>query len=138
MEPKKAVTTKCIEKEYVQHIIGQADVNLVMDSSPLIRAVSSKFELNKIGDEEEDDLKKKLNKIEIKKVVMLTFAQDGYELALKVAERIRNLGLGFGVLILEENAEELKLCPEAIYRWYQEVKKKNSNYFKNVYSFLFN
>lgn len=56
------------------------------------------------------------------KTVLLTFAQDGYELAKQVARQIRSLNLGIGVLILEENREELEFCGESIYRWYQEVK----------------
>ena len=58
----------------------------------------------------------------MRKYVMLTFAEDGYELAKKVAARIRSLPhLGIGVLILEENRNELEFCTESIYRWYQEV-----------------
>ena len=55
------------------------------------------------------------------KTVILTFAQDGYQLAKQVATQIRSLNLGIGVLILEENREELEFCSESIYRWYQEV-----------------
>lgn len=57
----------------------------------------------------------------IRKTFLLTFAQDGYELAKQVAQQIRNLNLGLGVLILEENEDELEFNSESIYRWYQEV-----------------
>ena len=61
------------------------------------------------------------------KTVLLTFAQDGYQLAKQVATQIRSLNLGIGVLILEENREELEFCSESIYRWYQEVGHNSIN-----------
>ena len=56
-----------------------------------------------------------------KKTVLLTFAQDGRELAYEVAHEIRSLDLGIGVVILEENEAEMDACSESIYRWFLEV-----------------
>ena len=67
---------------------------------------------------EKDSEKKKMK---YSKTVLLTFTQDGYEIAQQVARQIRSLNLGIGVLILEENRDELEFCGESIYRWYQEV-----------------
>ena len=75
------------------------------------------------------DLKQKnannSDKSKLKKTVMLTFAQDGREIAYQVAERIRSLNLGIGVLILEENEDEMDSCSDSIYRWFLEVLKQN-------------
>ena len=60
-------------------------------------------------------------KKKLKKIFLLTFAQDGRELAYKVARQIRRLDLGIGVLIVEENEEEMNACSESIYRWFLEV-----------------
>ena len=69
----------------------------------------------------ENKLQNDFNKKKYKKTVLLTFTQDGYEIANQVALQIRSSNLGIGVLILEENRDELEFCGESIYRWYQEV-----------------
>jgi hypothetical protein len=71
---------------------------------------------NKLQNDSKGSDKKKY-----KKTVLLTFTQDGYEIANQVARQIRSSNLGIGVLILEENRDELEFCGESIYRWYQEV-----------------
>nr|CAH0101877.1 unnamed protein product [Daphnia galeata] len=53
-------------------------------------------------------------KMKYSKTVLLTFTQDGYEIAQQVARQIRSLNLGFGVLILEENRDELEFCGEKV------------------------
>lgn len=67
------------------------------------------------------DLEASSNSKKCVKTVLLTFAQDGYDLAKQVACQIRSLNLGIGVVVLEENSDELEFCPESIYRWFHEV-----------------
>lgn len=62
--------------------------------------------------------KKKKNK---SKVVLLTFADDGHELAMAAAEAFRNATPSVGVLILERNKEQLQTSSTAIHRWFNEV-----------------
>jgi hypothetical protein len=93
-------------------ISGEADPenlkSVPLGSSPL--PIENNFQ--------KDSEKKKMK---YSKTVLLTFTQDGYEIAQQVARQIRSLNLGIGVLILEENRDELEFCGESIYRWYQEV-----------------
>ena len=90
--------------EIVGSFVGEADV-ANLESTPVLCNTSLS---------QTDSGKKKL-----KKVVLLTFAQDGRELAYEVTREIRHLGIG--VLILEENEEEMDACSESIYRWFLEV-----------------
>ena len=92
--------------EIVGSFVGEADV-ANLESTPVLCYTSLS---------QTDSGKKKL-----KKTVLLTFAQDGRELAYKVAREIRRLDLGIGVLILEENEGEMDACSESIYRWFLEV-----------------
>lgn len=105
-----ALMSSSSEDEMVVRVEGQPDMpNL--ESSPFVMMGSS-------------PPTKELSPTRIRKYVMLTFAQDGYELAKEVAALARTSlsHLGLGILILEENREELEFCTESIYRWYQEVK----------------
>ncbi|EFX82465.1 hypothetical protein DAPPUDRAFT_302514 [Daphnia pulex] len=95
-------------------ITGEGDPEN-LKSVPLGSSLSPPLE-NKLQIDSNGSDKKKY-----KKTVLLTFTQDGYEIANQVARQIRSSNLGIGVLILEENRDELEFCGESIYRWYQEV-----------------
>ncbi len=100
-------------------VVGEADsdnLKSVPVSSSVLAAVNRNI-VDHCGSAVIGDVVKK----NYMKTVLLTFAQDGYELANQVARQIRSLNLGIGVLILEENREELEFCGESIYRWYQEA-----------------
>jgi hypothetical protein len=85
-------------------ISGEADPenlkSVPLGSSPL--PIENNFQ--------KDSEKKKMK---YSKTVLLTFTQDGYEIAQQVARQIRSLNLGIGVLILEENRDELEFCGES-------------------------
>lgn len=95
-------------------ITGESDTEN-LKSIPLGSSVALK--VNHIS----SDKTKSSDKKNLIKTILLTFTQDGYDLAKDIAGQIRSLNLGIGVLILEENRDELEFCSESIYRWYQEV-----------------
>ena len=92
--------------EIVGSFVGEADV-ANLESAPVLCNTSLSQTVS--------------GKKKLKNTVLLTFAQDGRELAYKVAREIRRLDLGICVLILEENEEEMDACSESIYRWFLEV-----------------
>lgn len=100
-----------LDSGIIGSIVGEADVGN-LECSPFRRSDSSLSQTKSL-DEKKD--------VKCKKTVLLTFAQDGYELAKEVARRIRNLNIGIGVVILEENSDELDYCCDNIYRWFLEV-----------------
>lgn len=91
--------------EIVGNFVGEADVGNLESEPVLLKSSDTIYS----------------GKNKLKKTVLLTFAQDGRELAFKVAREIRSLDLGIGVVILEENEEEMDACSESIYRWFLEV-----------------
>lgn len=104
-----------LDSGIVGSIVGEADVGN-LECAPFPRSHSSLSQGNSLL---VDPNKKE---VKLKKAVLLTFAQDGYEIAKEVARQIRNLNLGIGVLILEENRDELDYCCDNIYRWFLEVR----------------
>ncbi|KAI9563518.1 hypothetical protein GHT06_010981 [Daphnia sinensis] len=95
-------------------ITGEGDPEN-LQSVPLGSSIPS------VANHKASENKQSCGKKKLTKTVLLTFTQDGYDLAKNVAFQIRSLNLGIGVLILEENRDELEFCSESIYRWYQEV-----------------
>lgn len=94
----------------VLHIVGEEDP----ESSDLLQAIPTNVSLKY----DTDGQKKK----RYTKTILLTFAQDGYELAKKVAQQMRSLNLGLGILILEEHRDELEFCGDSLFRWFHEVR----------------
>ncbi|XP_057376689.1 uncharacterized protein LOC130697912 [Daphnia carinata] len=86
-----------------------------------LKSVPLRTSIISVANHKASDDTNSCDKKKLMKTVLLTFTQDGYDLAKNVAFQIRSLNLGIGVLILEENRDELEFCSESIYRWYQEV-----------------
>lgn len=98
-----------LDSGIVGSIVGEADIGN-LECSPFSRADSSLSQAKTPEEKKET---------RCKKTVLLTFAQDGYEMAKEVARQFRNLNVG--VVILEENRDELDYCCDNIYRWFLEV-----------------
>lgn len=98
-----------LDSGIVGSIVGEADIGN-LECSPYPRAESSLLQAKSPKEKKET---------KCRKTVLLTFAQDGYETAKEVARQFRNLNVG--VVILEENRDELDYCCDNIYRWFLEV-----------------
>ena len=97
----------------VVNIIGDEDTE-TSDSVPLTKSSADES----IDQQKTQKIQKKKKYV---KTVLLTFAQDGYDLAKRIAQQIRSLDLGIGVLILEEHRDEVETCGDSIFRWFHEV-----------------
>ena len=93
------------------HFVGEAD-NGNLENSPTTTMSHAK------NSKEGKTPSKRPNK-----VVLLTFVDDGYDVAMEVAEIFRSSTPKIGVLILERNKEYLETSITGIHRWFNEVQK---------------
>ena len=104
------------------HFVGEAD-NGNLENSPTTTMSHTK------NSKEGKTPSKRPNK-----VVLLTFVDDGYDVAMEVAEIFRSSTPKIGVLILERNKEYLETSITGIHRWFNEVQKSLSR--KKLFSHL--